>query len=150
MQCKMTRTSQSGKFGLTSLGSFGLSLTRWYIICHVDTGGRNFTGRHLVDHQAQRIEIAAVVDLAPSTCSGDMYFGVPTERAASRHAHLRGFKRRGQPKVRNIDVIVVSDEDVVRLEIAMDDAFSVGSGKCLAKLARNFQAALKREGMVLL
>src|SRR5580704_17618156 len=38
---------------------------------------------------------------------------------------VRGFEQFGQAKIENFDVTITRDEDVLRLEIAMDDTFSV-------------------------
>ncbi len=40
----------------------------------------------------------------------------------------------GESEVKNFDLIVVSDEDVVRLEVTMDDPFGVRCGEAVGDL----------------
>src|SRR5215475_9569469 len=72
------------------------------------------------------------------------------ESAAARHAHFCGFKRSGETEVRNENLIFFSNKDVVRFEIAMDNAFGVSGVERLAKLARKFETSVERERMFVL
>jgi hypothetical protein len=77
----------------------------------------------------------------PKICSGDMYSGVPRTvptavpsalarhglSVATPHENLRDAEVHDLEKVR--PVFAVENEDIVRLEIAMDDAVSVRGGQ---------------------
>jgi len=70
------------------------------------------------------------------------------ECAGARHAHS-GFKGGSETEIRDKNLIITSDENVVRLEIAITTAFGVRGVESFAKLARKFEAAIEREGAFL-
>ena len=79
--------------------SSGGGSCRCFRIVAIGVSPRNGTlaGEHLEDHDAQRVDVAAEVDLLPRACSGLMYSGVPTI-VAGRGAPCRRPRRLAMPK----------------------------------------------------
>ena len=58
------------------------------------------------------------------------------------------FAKFGQTKIQNLHAIVIGDEDVLRFQIAMDDASFVGSRKTTDDLLRILRDFSRRCGSV--
>ena len=79
-------------------------------------------GQHLIHDDAEGIQVAAAVHMAAlGLLRGDIVYGA--ERLA-RQRVLRGADA-GNAEVRNLDAPVLQDHDVVRLDVAVDDAAAV-------------------------
>lgn len=109
------------------------------------TGERHVARHHFVDDKAQGIKVAAMIDRPAFDLFGGHITGRADERTAAGHAHLCSFEGSGETEVRNEDLIAISDEDIVRLEVAMDYALVMGGLQGLTKLPRKFEAALERK-----
>ena len=77
-------------------------------------------GEHLVQHDAEAEESAAAMRLLPVSCSGAMYGSVP--RPCPSRSARSGCSRAGDPEVEEPHPAVLADQDVGRLDIAMDHA----------------------------
>ena len=59
---------------------------------------------------------------------------------------MRAFlKRLRKSEVRDVDLIILIDQDILRLEVAVDDAFRVCGRKSFGELPREFQHPLERQ-----
>ena len=93
-------------------------------------------GQHLIHHDAERINVAAIVDhRALGLLRRDIMHRA--ERLA-RERVLRCADP-GDAEVRDLDAAVLEDQNVVRLDVAMDDAASVRVLKRLGDLHRKMQ-----------
>ena len=100
-------------------------------------------GQRLVDDRAEREQIGA----GRRRLAEDL-LGRDVAERAHQHALLGGEPRRGriagtrrldvvgQPEIEDLDAAFAGDEQVFRLEIAVDDAAFVGGGKAADHLAR--------------
>src|SRR5215470_12162079 len=108
-------------------------------------GEGHITRHHFVDDETERIKIAAMIDRSTFDLFGRHVAGRADEGAAAGHTHFCGFERSGEAEVRNKDLVPVSDEHVVGLEIAMNYALVMCSLEGFTKLPRKFEAALERK-----
>ncbi len=119
----------------------------------VGAGEGGLAGEHLVDDGAEREDVGALVDLV-------VLAGRLLGRHVLRRAEQRGLLRLdglraadlGDAEVedlRDIDDAVLDllrhEEDVLRLEVAVDDAFAVRGGERAADLAEDRHHAVERE-----
>ena len=96
----------------------------------VVTGERRPAADHLVDHDAERVQIAAGIGLRALGLLG---------REVRRRAHHRadlgevlldgGVERPGDAEVGHLHLPVVGDEDVRRLDVAVDHAVAMGEAE---------------------
>ncbi len=74
----------------------------------------------LVEHAGQRVDVGATVDgLSLDLLRRDVVDGAD-ELPCRGEAGLGG-RLLGQPEVRDVDVVVLADQDVARLDITMDE-----------------------------
>ena len=71
-------------------------------------------------------------------------------RAGSRHSHFRCFQRRRQSEVGYVDLVVISNQYVLRLEIAMHHALGMGGIERFTQLPGDLERPLKREWLFFL
>jgi hypothetical protein len=93
-------------------------------------------GRHLDEHDPDRVEVRAQPD-APAA----ELLGCGVEEGAGELALLRecdrGFLQLRDPEIHDPDAVVVGDQHVLGLQVAMDDAFRVDGSNPLRDLQRN-------------
>ena len=95
---------------------------------------RALAGEDLVEHQAERVDVAARRDLAAGELLG---------RHVGGRARAKRFARRaGEAEVGDADLAGAVEHHVGRLEVAMDDAAFVRGGEAGADLARDLERAL--------
>ena len=94
-------------------------------------------GEHLVEHQAERVDVAARRHFA----AGELFRG----HVGGRTGAQRLARRAGEAEVGDPDLAVAVEHDVRRLQIAMDDAPVVGGGETGADLARELDGAVLGE-----
>ena len=91
----------------------------------------------------------------PCNCSGDMYFRVPTivpclgEGAGEGgiwELPRRG-RRFGEPEIEQLDLAGPGDENVVRFEVAVDDALGVGGIQGVGDLNGDAQSLRERSAV---
>ncbi|SII95339.1 Uncharacterised protein [Mycobacteroides abscessus subsp. abscessus] len=75
-------------------------------------------GEHLVEHDADRVEVRAGI----RPCPGDEFGGDVADGADERLRRRRRGDRAGEPEVGELDLTVGAEEDVVGFEVAVDDA----------------------------
>ena len=106
-------------------------------------GERRLAGEHLVQHRAERVDVAARVDRALA----HRLLGAHVLRRAEREARLRHALRRRRCCTRERDAEVgdervpVLQQDVLRLDVAMDDAVPVRVVERVGDLARDARRA---------
>ena len=92
---------------------------------------------------------------SPWACSGDMYATVPTttpSRVTSRQRRpgvafpLAAASCLARPKSKTLTYPVGRDEEVLRLDVAVDDALAVRSGAFLRRLHREGEGLLQAGG----
>ena len=104
---------------------------------HVGGVERAAAGEDLVEHQAERVDVAARRDLAAGELLG---------RHVGRRAGAQHFAGgAGEAEVGDPDLAAAVEHDVRRLEIAMDDAAIVRGGEPGADLPRELDRAVLRE-----
>ena len=79
---------------------------------------------HLVQHHAHRIDVAARIELLALHLLGTHVVRRPDDQPRLRHPLMRlGHAR--DAEVHQLDLALVIDEDVLRLDVAVDDALLV-------------------------
>ncbi len=109
----------------------------------------NLAGHHFIKDDSERIDIGATVDALAFHLFGRHIARSADNSARAGHAHLRGFERSGEAEIGDVDLIVLADKNVVRLEVTMDDAFGVSSVERFAKLANDFERATRAKAGLL-
>ena len=96
-------------------------------------GERDLAREHLVQHHTERVEIGARVDGRPACLLRREVL-----RRADDRAHLRHLGRAGprDAEVRHLQPAVAADDDVVRLDVAVNDPVAVGERERAQDLAR--------------
>jgi hypothetical protein len=113
---------------------------------HRRTGERWLTGQHLVDHAGEAVLIAPGVELlAPGRL-----LGTHVRRGPDGHPGLRealAARRVDRPRNPEIDDNGVSrlEQDVLRLDVAMDHAVTVRIAQGACYRARDLHRVLERE-----
>ncbi len=93
--------------------------------CALAGEGRD-AGEHLVERRAQRVEVAAVVDLLlPERLLGGHVVGRPVGVAGARERPLADAWA-NEPEVAELGEALRGDQDVARLDVAVDEARGVG------------------------
>ena len=104
---------------------------------------RHGTREHLIEHDAHGIDVGACIRL--SRCrdlGGDVGDGAQ-HVACGRHRYLRGGP--GQTKVGDLRGSIGGNEDVFRLDVAVDDTDAVGGAQRLERVGRIAQSLGDRE-----
>ena len=83
---------------------------------------RHGAGQHLVENDADRVEVGALVHLIALRLLRREILGGPKNGADLRHAGVAGAR---DAEVHDLDVPVAVDHDVLRLDVAVDDAAAV-------------------------
>ena len=99
------------------------------------------TREHLVEHQPQRVDVAACRDLAPGLLLRRHVGG----RAASQIADRDLFRERGQAEVGDAHLAPAVDHDVGRLQVAMQDPALVRGGESRADLSCELDGFVLRQ-----
>ena len=94
---------------------------------------RDLGGQELVEDDAGRVEVGRLVDGRPARLLGREVLRGPDDRALLRHLARAG---PGDPEVGHLDDALGVDDDVVRLDVAMDDAVPVRVAERGEDLAR--------------
>ena len=94
---------------------------------------RDVAGEHLVQHDAERVEIGARIDGGAAGLLGREVLRRADDR--SRLGHLRRTRAR-DPEVGHLEAAVGADDDVVRLDVAVHDPVAVRERECAQDLAR--------------
>ena len=98
---------------------------------------RSLAREHLVEHEAERVDVTPRRDLAAGELLGRHVGRCPGAQRFAGHA--------GESEVRDAHVTRSVEHHVGRLEIAMDDATFVGGGETGADLACDREAAFFRK-----
>ena len=98
-------------------------------------------GQHLVGNDAHGVEVALGGGLVVLDGFGGQVGGCAHEHARRGQGGLGGGA--GQAEVGDLHVAAVVDEDVFRLDVAVDDAGSVGGGQAVQDLAQDAQGLLQ-------
>jgi hypothetical protein len=115
-------------------------------LAHALAVERRCAGQGLVEHQAERVDVAARVDLGRAELLGRHVARGAQERAGLRDPVAAALRRQlGDPEVEDLgaqsagDLGVGDQEDIVGLEIAVQDAGGVGGSHCAGDLADHAQ-----------
>ncbi len=119
------------------------------------------TGEHLVEHDTERPDVGPAIHLPALRLLGAHVGGRAQDDAGlggrrgqgGRHGtggrHGVQFERLGQTEVQHLGLAVAGDEDVGRLQIAVDHPVLVGRFQGLGHLAGQLQGLLHRQGPAL-
>ncbi len=96
-------------------------------VLHRDLDGRvaaerGRAGQQLVQHDAERVEVGALVDVRPARLLGREVLRGADDRADLGHLARTGAR---DAEVRHLHAALAVDEHVVRLDVAMDDPVAV-------------------------
>ena len=122
-------------------------------VANIGSGKWQTFGQHLVEHDAEAEQIAAVIHLPADRLLGAHVVGRPQNLSGlglmlGRDVGFRrGFFRHefGEAKIQNLDQAAIADADIGRLEIAMDHAPTEGGVKGVGDLDRNIHDVANRE-----
>ena len=122
----------------TSGRSVGRRLGHLREVLHRDldrrvAGERHLPGQHLVEHDPERVEIRARIDRRAARLLGREVLRGADDRAGL--GHLRRARAR-DAEVRHLQPAVAADDDVVRLDVAVDDPVAVRERERAEDLAR--------------
>jgi hypothetical protein len=101
-------------------------------------------GQDLVEDDAEREDVGAVVDVAGLDLLGSHVVRRPQQ--LSLHRQVRGVEP-GDAEVGDLDLVVGGDQDVRRLDVAMDHAPRVGVVEGLGDLRHQIADESRREGL---
>ena len=108
-------------------------------------GERRLAGQHVIGRDAERVDVAAGVELA----AFDL-FGAHVERRAHRDADLREVRaavalHAGEAEVGDFHFAAAGEHDVFGLDVAVDDAFAGRFGERGGDLPQDIERELRRE-----
>lgn len=106
-------------------------------------GKRRPPGQHLVEHDAQRPQIAPPVDVGAGGLLRRHVGHRPKRRPGLRQSHL--VDQLGDAEVENLDQAIGGDDQVGRLDVPMDDAGVVGLPQPLRGLDGDVERVWNRE-----
>jgi hypothetical protein len=107
-------------------------------------GVRGRAGEELVEHDADRVEIRAAVDLAAADLLGRHVARRAREALGGRHVELGiAVRRLGEAEVEQLDLIAAREEHVLGLEIPVHDALAVRLGEAVEDLPREEDRAIR-------
>ena len=153
-QRRTTRSSDGGTSRRSVARSGGCSFsTACSVSIRLSPVKARRAGEHLVQHAPEREDVGARVGRArrapvPATCSRRCRAPRRLRSAPSRVASSAGARVGGsvaRPKSSSFTLAVAGDEDVLRLEIAMDDAAVVRGGEAAADLRRVVERGRQRQ-----
>ena len=102
---------------------------------HVGAVERGQPGQHLVHHDAQRVDVRAGVDRLAADLLGRHVSGAADDRPGARDPGPVGAG--GDAEVGDLGVTVAVDEDVLRFDVAVDDARQMRGRQTLGDLPRD-------------
>ena len=85
---------------------------------------RDVAGEHLVEHDAERVDVGLAGHRLAERLLGRDVVGRAEHPAGQRQAFLG--QRAGDAEVRDLRAALLAEEDVVRLDVAVDDLAVVG------------------------
>ena len=116
-------------------------------------------GNHFVENRAERKQVGALVGNFPANLLGRHVAGRAHHEASIRdyldgggisgRVGLFGLSQLGQAEVENLRASVFRDEDVFRLQVAMNDAFVMGGRESARDLQGVIHRFPRREGAIL-
>ena len=104
---------------------------------------RQRPGDQLVEHDAERVEIRALVDVRAARLLGREVLRGADDRSRLRHLRRAGAR---DAEVGHLDPPLAVDEDVVRLDVAVDEVLAVRDAQCGEDLARVVDRDRDRRG----
>ena len=106
---------------------------------------RRRSGEHLVQHTAQAVEIAATVDMSGARLLRTHVGGRPDRHPAFRQLLPPGARdRQGESEVRH-DRMFAAEQDVLRLDVPMHNALTVGATESAANITRDAEGVVERK-----
>src|SRR5206468_3189888 len=95
-------------------------------------------GGHLVQHGTEREQIATSVEAVFASCLFRRHVGYST--------HFSLASQLGETEIENLYLTALSDEDVGRLDVTMNDALGMRGFERLGELNADIEQAIKRQG----
>ena len=110
------------------------------------TGERNLAGQHFKQHDANGIDVCSNIDLlALSLLRGEV--GRCAQDGCCSGDVIKGFcHSTGNTEVENLHLASTREHDVVRFDIAVNDAFVVGKFNCRKQFLRHTNCFRNLEG----
>ena len=141
--CATTSASDSGTSGASARSGGGVVGH----VLHRDRDRRVALERHaarehLVEHDAERVDVGLRADAAPARLLGREVLGRADDRADLGHLRVAGVR---DAEIGDLDAPVVADEHVVRLDVAVHHAVLVRVAQAGEHLHRDRDRALRRQ-----
>ncbi len=113
------------------------------------TGERDLSGQHLVEHDAERVDVGLLVDVHALRLLGRDVVGRAEHRAGLGHPAL-DVERAGDAEVGDLRLAVAVQQDVLRLDVAMDETVAVREREPARDLDRQLERRRDRQWVRLL
>ena len=81
-------------------------------------------GQHFVQDDAQRVDVRAAVHIRPQRLFG-RHVGGRTDDGAAGHVGRFGLRQFGNAEIGNIGNVLVVEQDIAGLQVAVNDAFGM-------------------------
>jgi len=107
--------------------------------CGIERAERVVPGRELVEYEPERVEVRPTVGVLPEELLRRRVLRRADERAHGREAR-RGVVHEGEAEVHHLHRVVVGDEDVLRLQVAVDGTGRVDGSQARGDLAADVAA----------
>ncbi len=104
---------------------------------------RHVPDEHLVEHDAQRVDVRLAVDVVPERLLGRHVVGGPEHAPVGGQALL--VERAGDPEVGDLGRALAVDQDVLGLDVAVDDVARVGAAERAGDLDRVRERLVHRQ-----
>ena len=120
------------------------------VLAHQDLcrrpGEWRLPGEHLVEHARQRVEVAAAVQVSLAGGLLRAHVGGSTDRHAGGGERLRtrSIHCPRDPEIRD-DGVAALEQDVLRLDVAMDHPPGVRVAQCVANFASDLEGGVEGE-----
>ena len=105
---------------------------------------RHAPGEHLPEDDAERVDVGRGRDRAAARLLGREVLARPEHRAGLGHAVL-DVERARDAEVRDLDLALLAEQDVLRLDVAVDEAVVVREGQPVRDVERELERAPQRQ-----
>src|SRR5450755_3303372 len=143
----MICSSSRGIAGLCTVGGCGSPLTIAWVSSGIASREWTPPGHHLIEHDPQGIDIAAVVQRVTPDLLGRSVVDAAYQRFRNRNLLMAGST--GQPEVHHLDLAPAVKHQVLRLNITVNDiALAIGHVEGISDLGRVFNRQMLKDSSI--